>query len=551
MHRNIIYSEDDYYLSYLNISLHNNSTMRLCGGKFAFYLEKKFGIKTLPYNIKLAELILSGEDTDELFVALPKEYFLCWDNYPRLGRNVESESSDVVKDAGYYDIRITSCGNSSLFDLIHPYDSFLNESFREKFKANHPNELTVYVHPNGHKFRPYESYMAYWRAYIIFEVVQECKFIERYLNKIDGVKIFKHKYNEINKLWVDKYSSSFNRLALFRSFITRLKLSNDAIKYTGNEISDFLLCRSGSSLSDLKSDMTILLELHQAWEDKLKSSGLVTYKSAINLLKKDIYFLFDWLCYAGMKDNEIFENWSYKNRQTQRWSQLKDVLDFEEIKFFESFETYIPYYAENIKNWLFDCEWSVIYDHLKSLDGFQPWIRGFYDLHEHINTKDDIRLVQPRVIDNLLILSIRTEIIIRDICCSLSGTQESYKLRDVLLTFSKFIEDDKSISVLQSVVDKQYWGLTELGERPEDLFARIDACNAGKNWSKKQKYFFKQLLKFVTSRNYFAHHFYKDGELNNYMTELCRDVFVSCVHSVLYITVLSMKGISETSGKTS
>lgn len=545
MHRNITYSEDDYYLSYLNISLHNGSPMRLCGGRFASYIEKKFGIKKLPYDIKLIDLILDGDNTDELFVELPKEYFLNWERYPCLGEQVKESSSDFVKNATYHDVYIISHDDSELLDFIHPYDSSLNELFREKYKTNHPVNLAAYEHSNGHKFRPYESYMAYWRAYIIFETVQNCKFIDRYLSKTDGIDIFKKNYNQVNKLWVDKYSSSFNRLALFRSFITRVEMSNNTIRFTYSDISDFLLTHCNSSILDLKSDMTTLLEIHHDWKNKSKISGLATYESALNLLKRDIYFLFEWLCYAGMKESEVIDSWIYKDRQMQSWSQLKDVLDFEEVKFFESFKQYVPYYSGNIKDWLSCYDLSTIYDYLKSLDSFNPWIRGFYDLHELINKKGDIRLVQPRVIDNLLILSIRTEIIIREVFSSLSGTQEPDLLKKLFLELPGLISDSKSTSVFKAIADKENWGLTELRERPEDIFSKVDACNVGKNWSKDQKYFFKQLLKFVTSRNYFAHHSYKDSELNNHITEMCGNVFVSCLHSVLYISALSSQGINQ------
>ncbi|MGI2022263.1 hypothetical protein [Shewanella glacialipiscicola] len=545
MHRNITYREDDYYLSYLNISLHNQSPMRLCGGRLASYLENKFGIKKLPYNIKLIDLILDTDNTDELFVELPKEYFLGWDSYPCLGEEVKESSSDFVKNSAYHNIYIISHNDSGFLDFLHPYESSLNESFRERYKTNHPVSLTICEHPNGHEFRPYESYMAYWRAYVIFEVVQNCKFIERYLNKVDGFDFLKRNYNQVNKLWVDIYSSSFNRLALFRSFMTRVKLSENTIQCTCGEISNFLLHHCNSSILDLKSDMTTLLKIHHEWENKFKISDLATYESALNLLKIDIYFLFEWLCYAGMKENEIIDTWAYKDRQMQNWSQLKDVLDFEEIKFIESFKQYVPFYSENIKDWLSGCELSKIYDYLKSLNSFSPWIRGFYDLHELINTKGEIQLVQPRVIDNLLVLSIRTEITIREIYSSLSGTQEPDLLRKLFQDLPELVGDSKSTTVFKAVSDKNNWALTELRERPEDIFAKVDACNVGKTWSKDQKYFFKQLLKFVTSRNYFAHHSYKDGDLNNHITELCRNVFVSCLHSVLYITALSMQGITN------
>lgn len=539
MHRNITYSEADYHLCYLNISLYNDTAMRLCGGRFGSYVEKNFGIKRLPYDIKLVDLILNGKNTDDLFVELPKDYFLDWSSYPTLSNRVKESSSDFVKNAVHHYIDIISHNDLSLLDFIHPYESSLNENFRQKYKADHPDSFPVYKHTNGHGFSTYESYMAYWRAYVLFEAVQNCKFIERYLNKDDGIKYFKESFNSINSLWFDRYSSTFNRLALYKSFVTRFQMSRDFIGCTYGEVSDFILGRCNSSIVDLQADMKVLLEIHSDWRGKLNTLGLADYKSALNLLKRDIYFMFEWLCSAGMSEQEIIDTWSYQNRRMQSWSQLKDVLDFEEIKFLDTFKRYVPYYSENIKDWMFHVNMTAIYNYLESLSSFGPWIRGFYDLHALINKRVDVKLVQPRIIDNLLVLSIRTEIVIREVYSSLFGEREPDDLQQVFLGFSKLIGDGKSACVFKTVSDKTNWRLTMLRERPEDIFEKVDSCSVGRNWSKEQRYFFKQILKFVTSRNYFAHHYYKDCELNNHVNELCRNVLVSCLHSVLYITSLS------------
>lgn len=59
MHRSIRHSDSDYYLNYLNISAHNtNDNRQLCSGsKFFSYINNNFGIKRLPYNLKLIDLI--------------------------------------------------------------------------------------------------------------------------------------------------------------------------------------------------------------------------------------------------------------------------------------------------------------------------------------------------------------------------------------------------------------------------------------------------------------------------------------------------------------
>ena len=172
MHRYITYNENDYHLCYLNISLYNETAMRLCGGRFGSYIEQNFGIKRLPYDIKLVDLILNGKNTDDLFVELPKDYFLDWSGYPALSERVKESSSDFIKNAVNHYIDIIPHDDLSFIDFIHPYDSNLNESFRQKYMAVHPDNLPVYKHTNGHRFSNYESYMAYWRAYVLFEAVQ-------------------------------------------------------------------------------------------------------------------------------------------------------------------------------------------------------------------------------------------------------------------------------------------------------------------------------------------------------------------------------------------
>ncbi|WP_201522410.1 hypothetical protein [Klebsiella pneumoniae] len=174
----------------------------------------------------------------------------------------------------------------------------------------------------------------------------------------------------------------------------------------------------------------------------------------------------------------------------------------------------------------------------------RTFLRGFYDLHKSINNKTHIQLIQSRVIDNLLLISIRTEIVIREIFGSISNEPSPDDLRTIFLGLPKFIQDDISASVFNRISDNANWKLTKLNERSEDIFSKLSSCNTGKNWSNEQKYFFEQIFKFITSRNYFAHHYYKDEELNDQVNSLARDVLVSCLNSLLYISALATQVIA-------
>lgn len=546
MLRKITLIESDYYLSYLNINAHNYSSSNFCDGKFLSFMKENFNITKLPYGIKLVDLIISGAKTDELFVKLPVEYFNKWKNYPVLGFNEEDSNSETTSNAKFFNLKMLPIESSNLNDFLHPYDTVLKTPFLNRYKSEHPFALEVKEHANGRKFRPYESYLAYWRSYVIFETVQNCKFIDRYLDSERGIAFFKKTFFCLNEFWVKNYSDTFNRIALYKSFMTRIRLANNTECFTGGEISEFILSHCKSSILDLQSDMTLLLKIHSTWKRKYNTSTITSYVQAIELLKKDIYYLFEWLCYTGMSETEVIEKWSYSenDREMREWSELKGVLDFEELKFSSSFIKYVPHYSKSLEHQIPSCRYTQIYDYLKSFGSFSPWIRGFYDLHKSINNKTHIQLIQSRVIDNLLLISIRTEIVIREIFSSISNEPSPDDLRTIFLGLPKFIQDDISSSVFNRISDNANWKLTKLNERSEDIFSKLSSCNTGKNWSNEQKYFFEQIFKFITSRNYFAHHYYKDEELNDQVNSLARDVLVSCLNSLLYISALATQVIA-------
>ncbi|MGY6452809.1 hypothetical protein ACXIVA_23180 [Vibrio parahaemolyticus] len=538
MYRSIRYSESDYYLNYLNISAHHIHS-GMCSGKFHNYIKKTFGINKLPYNIKLIDLIRANDKNYELFIDIPEEYFNEWESYPHLG-GIESTEATKATGATYSDIHIISTEDEGLPDLLHPYDTILIDIFVNSLKSRPSNPLVTKSHRNGREYRPCEFYLSYWRAYILFETVNNCKFIERYLAQEKGKPYFEAEYQRVNDYWVLNYSSTFQRVATYRAFASRFALSRADIQCTYGEVSSFVLEHLQATRDDLESDMTILLTLYKHWEGLAKSSELNSYNFGLRELKKDIYFMFEWLCSAGLSEHDVFDKWSHGGRHSGYFSTLKDVLDFEEIKFRESFTRYVPIYVQPVKNkWLNEkIELDALYLKLEGLNSFDPWMRSFYDLHESINNRDSIHLVQPRIIDCLLIFTIRTEIIIRDLIYS-NFSYEKNNLKDVLSELSNQVETESDKKVLCSVTNNDKWAMTKLNSKPNDIFENIDRCSVGKAWSPSMKYSFAQLLKFVTSRNYFAHHSYKDDELNLSVNTLPREVLTSCLYSVLYLASLS------------
>jgi hypothetical protein len=434
----------------------------------------------------------------------------------------------------------------ALSDFAHAYDSNLKERFTARFRVDTiPTALKLLQHPNGRTFYPNECYLAYWRAYVIFEAVAKCKFIDKYLSKADGSKVFKQQLKKVNERWQTIYAPTFERLSHYITFTTFDNMIDTPLKCTYGVIANHLFQQTDSKLADLVADMGLLLALHQDWVRQL-ALGQGQFELALKSLKRDIYFLFEWLCCAGFTEREQFARWQYKDRQPRSWSQLQDVLDFEEIAFKEMFELYVPIYSEAIESWIDRYDVAMMHDLLAKFDSFKPWLRAFCDLHTSINKKGKINLVQPRVLDTLLVITIRAEVLLRAMYKEFIGEQEPDKLQILFKRISAHPNvDNKDKQVLATVCGKVEWKLAELHERPEDVFAAIEQSKTGKQWTTEQKFFFKSILKFVASRNYFAHHYYMDHEFENHTAPLCGDIVKACLHSILYVASLLFPGFNK------
>lgn len=516
MHREI--SSQEFYCRYLSLDLNSEPTNRMCSGDFFSFISKELLLTKLPYDIKVIDLVISHCLDTDLFVELPKLFFENWKNFPI----IENHPSDDLKDVGFYNLVIISDNVSSLSELSHPYDEELKDRFTSCFSILTPTKLTKYQHPNGRCFYPNEAYLAYWKSYIILEAVNECRFIDRYVAKDKGEMIFKKTVDSINKQWMKKYASIFNAISHYRT-LTSLYHHMDAP--TGLKYADsfpHLLDRANISIEELNTGLGLLLELHNTWLRNLNNNGISQFKSALESLKRDIYFLFEWLCGLGCSENDMFELWTYKNRQPELWSQLSDVLDFEDISFKTTFEIYVPIYCQEDSNYFNLEALAETYEQLKKYHAFDIWVRAFSDLHASMNNVGSLSFIQPRLLDSLLVLTIRTEVLIRTMYVELTREQDNDDFKRVLGDLAKYCKNVKDRTILSAIFERV--NLTKLNSRPNKVFKQIEQIDLGKKWSNKQKYIFKIILKFITSRNYFAHHYYKDHELNNHTNELCREV---------------------------
>jgi hypothetical protein len=179
-----------------------------------------------------------------------------------------------------------------------------------------------------------------------------------------------------------------------------------------------------------------------------------------------------------------------------------------------------------------------VYTRLSDHEGFWPWSRAFTDLHESLNPlkpTQPIIFKQPRLLDHLLVITIRTEILIRSLFRKAFAAEDDRDFRLVFEQLSQeFPVDSEARRIFGSVADQANWKRTELSGKPSDIFGEIDHLPLKKNWSRLIHHIFTSILRLVTARNYFAHHSFEDERLNQ-TGDLVGKVLKSCVESVVYI----------------
>jgi hypothetical protein len=536
MYRKIKYSESEAHCRYLSLGVNLKNNTKMCNGLFYSFINKEIGLKKLPYNIQLVDLVLDGCLTSDLFVELPKEYFIGWKDYPIIGLGAnENDDNELIHSAGYCSIHFGNATYHEKEELIHPYDSVLQlkSKFVDAFSVPQKSSLQEEKHPNGRFFFPNEIYLSYWKSYVVLEALESCKFIDDYISNDSGIVKFKEHFSRINTFWNEKYNFIFDAISHFRTFTSLLHSKDTQIKDYNGEIGCYLLNVANVDKDDLHRGMELLLELHKTWCGKIKRSARYEYNNAINSLKRDIFFLFEWLCWLGCDQVNLINKWSIHDRQPRSWSEIGSVLPFESIKLRKNFNQFFPRYFER-KSGICKVENAdALYTELALNTAFEPWVRAFSDLHDEINTKDNIVLNHPRILENLLVMTIRTEVLIRQMFKN-KLFEEERDLKNLFSSLAETSKFDSSRKIFNGVVSN--FKETVLNAKPENIFDNINKLilNA-KRPHKENQIVFIEILRFVTARNYFAHHYYLDEEFDFHTNDICGEVFKSCLHTVLFV----------------
>ena len=167
------------------------------------------------------------------------------------------------------------------------------------------------------------------------------------------------------------------------------------------------------------------------------------------------------------------------------------------------------------------------------------------------STKNPISFKETRVVDYLRNFASTTEALIRQIAVDIEpetnrlpllkvfkslqdkyGECKSPTYRDALETVIKELDKKVKITDLHDIDD--------LTEKTESIFSKVNSnYQVVPGSSDVQKQFaVHSILSFVTARNYAAHHFCRDDELNNFIDDQPCQIFYSCIASIVFIDTI-------------
>lgn len=523
--RRINYGSDEIYCRYLCIDLPRSLRSRTYTGKFGQEL-KKIGIVKFPFEITVSDLILRGGLAPSLYVTLPREYFDGWINFPHCPRESDSNNDSLI---GMYACHLLPEKAKDLNDMLHPYDGELKSTFRDKFQSNIPNSFDVCNHPGGVQYISAETYLPYWQVYALAGSFHTYRYAECLLSPQEGKVQCLGLIKSAAETFIKKYSEAFDRISWYKTISAGVHFGR--IECINGQLHELVKEHSRVTVELLKQDLRLLLELDADWNSIIKINGCVVLENVRNRLSKDIYLTYEQLRLFGIPASSLFEEFS-PNCVGGPCTSLHEVLQFEGFGFKKSFVSLGTFYCNQAQAWGYGCT-EEVFNALMHVPGFDAWIRAFHDLHESINApnKQLVSFRQNRVVDALIVMSVRTEIVLREMFRDKIGSKSDEPIGTFLKSLKAEIQSDAA-NVLDTCCN-EIKANTKLNNRPCDLFTNVENIKPS-NWAKKDIFFLHALLKFLTARNYFAHHAYKDEDLNGQESVLSREILESLLATLLF-----------------
>ena len=550
-------SQRDTCRRYLCADLHEAPSRHHAayGGHFGQYLKEQFGIEELPYGITIVEMLERRMIKPDLLIKFPKS------------ANGKS-FSDFYKKGILFSSLFHSNEGWDHESFLHPYDVLNSEAWRCKTVPSvfKPEECS-----DGFKRIPYEAYFRYWRIYIFAEALSDgYDRIDRFRPYADeGIGQLEERFQKTNDHWEKTYKDAFDRLSYYQAAKAILH-THKTLKRSVSEQEwakylsalEFIQQKLSYTPEKMEDDIATLLDLFHAWERQSKKEPKY-YTQGIVLLRQDIYDLTKWLKTATRTTwDECFERrngW----RHYSEANSLKHVVRFERFDLEKVFARYTVELCSKEAETILKTDQKqakVLFDRLSGLSdynsSFGSWVRILSDLQGQLggtSTKNPISFKETRIVDYLRNFAITTEALIRQIIVDIEPEANGPPLLKVFKSLQDMYgscENPTYRDVLETVIEKlkkkgkdnitNLYDIDDLTKKNESIFSKVNSnyqIVPGSGDVQKQ-FAVHSILSFVTARNYAAHHFCRDSELNNPIDDPPCQIFYSCIASIVFIDTI-------------
>ena len=521
-------------------------------GLLGYYLKEQFGIEKLPYDITIVEMLERRMIKPDLLIKFPK--------------NANGKSFlDFYNKGLHFSSLVYSNKGWDPESFLHPYDVLNYKTWRRKTV---PSVFKPEKYSNGVKRIPYEAYFRYWRIYIFVDALSDgYDRIARFLPYDVGIGCLAEHFQKRNDYWEKTYKDAFDRLSYYQTARAILDTHKTPKRSASEqEYAQYLSAlefiqqeRLSYTPDMMEEDIETLLDLFRTWERRSKKDPKY-YMQGLVLLRRDIYDLTEWLSRATKTTlSECFERrngWRYSGANF-----LKHVVCFEHFDLEREFADYtVNLGNKKAKILKTDREQAnVLFDRLLGLSdynsSFGSWVRILSDLQGQLrgtSMKNPVSFKEIRVVDYLRNFAITTEALIRQMAVDIDPQTNSRSLfkvfkgleneygkcknptyRGVLGTVIKELEDKNT-----NITDLH--DIDNLTKNNKSIFSKVNCKHKvvpGSGDVQKQ-FAVHSILSFVTARNYAAHHFCRDSELNNPIDDPPCQIFYSCIASIVFIDTI-------------
>ena len=531
------------------------------GGHFGRYLKEQFGIEKLPYGITIVEMLERRMIKPDLLIKFPKN---------ANGKRFSDFYSKVI----HFPSLLHSNKGWDPESFLHPCDVLNSKAWRCKTV---PSVFMPEEYSDRVKRIPYEAYFRYWRIYIFAEVLSDgYDRIDRFLPYADeGIGRLEERFQKTNDHWEKTYKDAFDRLSYYQAAKAMLH-THKALKRSVSKQEnaqylsalEFIQQEKLNYTPDMmEEDIATLLELFHTWEYKSKEAPTY-YTQGLVFLRRNIYDLTEWLKTATKTTwDECFERRNGWSLYSAGDNYLKHVVCFERFDLERVFTSYTVELCSKEAETILKIDQKqakkqvkVLFDRLSGLSdynsSFGSWVRILSDLQGQLggtSTKNPISFKETRIVDYLRNFAITTEALIRQIIVDIEpeangppllkvfkslqdkyGSCENPTYRDVLETVTEELKKGRKDNITN------LYDIDDLTEKDESIFSKVNGnyqIVPGSGDVQKQ-FAVHSILSFVTARNYAAHHFCRDAELNNPRDDQSCQIFYSCIASIVFMDTI-------------